>query len=318
MRHIHLRPTHLARQLGCILILSTLTNYSLAALTDLATAPLETSTGSLVKPNILFVLDDSGSMTWDFLPDWANTTTDALARNAGYNGIYYDPGINYLPPQKYDGSSYPSMTSANSNGWTQVPYDGFGVQTPSNIPNTGTDNLFTNSSSGTTQSLVGAAYYYTFIPGEYCASANLQSCTTRTTPNDSYPYPTRLRWCTSSALTTCRATRIDSGTTTYTNARYPGQVISNGTGATATISFSGSSGTPQISGITINGAQIMSASQSYSTTSNMAYYVASAINNCTSSITGNCTTTGFSATVSGSQVTIKAPNSMCTMPTGAP
>lgn len=321
MRHTHLRPTRLARTLGCILVLGTLTNHSPAALTDLATAPLETSTGSLVKPNILFVLDDSGSMTWDFLPDWANTTTDALARNAGYNGIYYDPGINYLPPLKYDGSSYPSMTSANTSSWSQVPYDGFGVQTPSNIPNTGTDNLFTNASSGTTQNLVGSAYYYTFIPGEYCSSPSLQSCATLTTPNDSYPYPTKLRWCTSTALTTCRATRIDTGTTTYTNARYPGQVLSNGTGATATLSLSSASGspTPYVSGITINGAQIMSASSTSSTsTTTLATSIRDAINACTSAATGSCTTTGYSATVSGSQVTIKAPSSLCTMPTGAP
>lgn len=38
----------------------------------LTTAPLATSTTSAVKPNILFMLDDSGSMNWDFLPDWAD------------------------------------------------------------------------------------------------------------------------------------------------------------------------------------------------------------------------------------------------------
>ena len=33
----------------------------------LATAPLATSTTVAVKPNILFVLDNSGSMSWTFL-----------------------------------------------------------------------------------------------------------------------------------------------------------------------------------------------------------------------------------------------------------
>lgn len=227
MKHASRRPTRLARALGCCLALSGLMNHTLAALTDLATSPLETSTESLVKPNILFILDDSGSMTWDFLPDWAYTTTDALARNAGYNSIYYNPSIVYTPPLKYDGSSYASMTSANTTTWSKVPYDGFGVQTPSNIPNTGTDNLFTDSSSGTTQNLVGNAYYYAFIPGEYCNAANLRNCVVQSapTPATGYTYPALLRWCSTSARTTCRATRIDtapSGGSTYTYARYPG------------------------------------------------------------------------------------------------
>jgi len=225
MHHPRFLPTRLARALGCALLLSSATSHAPAALTDLASAPLETSTATLVKPNILFVLDDSGSMSWDFLPDWANSSTDGLARNARYNGIYYDPTITYTPPMKYDGASYPSMTAANSSSWTAVPFDGFGVQTPSNMPNTGTNNLFTTSSSGTTQNLVSNAYYYTFIPGEYCTSDTLKTCATQSAPTATYSVPAYLRWCSTSARTNCRATRIDtapSGGSTYTYARYPG------------------------------------------------------------------------------------------------
>ncbi len=225
MHHHRFQPSRLARAIGCALLLSSAFSPAPAALTDLASAPLETSTATLVKPNILYVLDDSGSMSWDFLPDWANSSTDGLARNAGYNGIYYDPAITYTPPVKYDGSSYLSMTSANSSSWTAVPFDGFGVQTPSNMPNTGTNNLFTTSSSGTTQNLVGNAYYYTFIPGEYCSNANLKTCVAQTAPTAAYPYAAKLRWCSNSTRTNCRATRIDtapSGGSTYTYARYPG------------------------------------------------------------------------------------------------
>ncbi|MBK9605475.1 MAG: hypothetical protein IPO58_03265 [Betaproteobacteria bacterium] len=45
-----------------------------AAQTDITTVPLETyaaPSSTDVKPNVLFVLDDSGSMDWDFMPDWA-------------------------------------------------------------------------------------------------------------------------------------------------------------------------------------------------------------------------------------------------------
>ncbi|MBI2731774.1 MAG: hypothetical protein HYX44_00175 [Aquabacterium sp.] len=225
MHHHRFHPTRLVRAIACALLLSSTVSHAPAAVTDLASSPLETSTATLVKPNILFVLDDSGSMSWDFLPDWANSSTDGLARNAGYNGIYYDPAITYTPPLKYDGSSYASMTAANSSNWTAVPFDGFGVQTPSNMPNTGTSNLFTTSSSGTTQNLVSSAYYYTFIPGEYCTNATLKTCVAQTSPSAAYPYPAMLRWCADSARTNCRATRIDTaptGGSTYTYARYPG------------------------------------------------------------------------------------------------
>jgi type IV pilus assembly protein PilY1 len=64
-----------------------------AASTDLASSPLETSTATLVKPNILFILDDSGSMSYPYLPDWAGnySGTAKLYKNPKFNGIYYDP-----------------------------------------------------------------------------------------------------------------------------------------------------------------------------------------------------------------------------------
>lgn len=224
MSYTHL-PLRRALRAGTLVVAGLLGKPVGAALTDLATAPLQTSTSTLVKPNIFYVLDDSGSMAWDFLPDWANSSTDSLARNVDYNGVYYSPGITYTPPMKYDGSSYPSMNATNSSNWTAVPFDGFGVMKASSMPYTGTNNLFTTSSSGTTQNLVGAAYYYTFIPGEYCATPNQVSCIAATSPSASYPYAAKLRWCTTSALTKCRATRIETappGGSTYLYARYPG------------------------------------------------------------------------------------------------
>ena len=40
--------------------------------TDVSQAPLIVATPSAVKPNLLFILDDSGSMNFDFLPDHIN------------------------------------------------------------------------------------------------------------------------------------------------------------------------------------------------------------------------------------------------------
>ncbi|SMF95403.1 type IV pilus assembly protein PilY1 [Methylomagnum ishizawai] len=41
-----------------------------AGTTDLANAPLVTSASTSVKPNLWFILDDSGSMAWDYMGDW--------------------------------------------------------------------------------------------------------------------------------------------------------------------------------------------------------------------------------------------------------
>lgn len=79
---------------------------AIAADTDIATAPLFTSSNSQVKPNIMFILDDSGSMAWDYLPDAANLNSDRYGRRSSQcNGVAYNPNITYLPPVNADGTS---------------------------------------------------------------------------------------------------------------------------------------------------------------------------------------------------------------------
>jgi type IV pilus assembly protein PilY1 len=58
---------------------------AVSAPTDIASGPLISPTASPVKPNLMFILDDSGSMRWDFLPDWAY---QGLCRNVnGESGL---------------------------------------------------------------------------------------------------------------------------------------------------------------------------------------------------------------------------------------
>lgn len=56
---------------GLLLLHATL---SPATSTDIANSPVVTSESNStpVPPNLMFIVDDSGSMAWDFLPDWAN------------------------------------------------------------------------------------------------------------------------------------------------------------------------------------------------------------------------------------------------------
>ncbi|MCD9005140.1 pilus assembly protein [Luteimonas sp. XNQY3] len=51
--------------------------------------------GSRIPPNILFLLDNSGSMTWNYLPD--DAPTGWRRETSVHNKIYYDPSIDYQP-----------------------------------------------------------------------------------------------------------------------------------------------------------------------------------------------------------------------------
>jgi len=266
-----------------------------AALVNLATAPLVTSTTSSVKPNIMFILDNSGSMGDNFLPDWAGnsdpftgtayTSEPYLQTNNGFNGVAYNPAIAYLKPVFFnaDGTlnttTYPDMLSP----WTTVKRDGYGIQSAS------TDNLVGNASS------------YVFVFGEYCSSAKMTSCVASTVPitiaSINYNVPAKLRWCNSAALTNCQS--INNAT--YKWPRYPRP-------ATATINVTLSTAAKTVTQITVNGQNIMSAAAVGSNTaSTTASNIRNAINNCTAAITGACTVAGYSATVSGALVTITSP-----------
>jgi type IV pilus assembly protein PilY1 len=288
---------------------------SQAASVALATAPLATSTTSTVKPNLMFILDDSGSMDWDYLPDWANDNHPAtgtnyssmpqLFRNNGFNGVAYNPAISYTPPVHYkadgtlDTTTYRSQTgetaatgadSAAKPNWRAVKNDAYGVQ------------------SNNTSNLVGNASHYVFVPGEYCSSASMTSCVPATAPTTVsgvlYDKPAGVRWCNSAALTTCRS--INS--TTYRYPRYPG--LGGVAKATITVGPAGG-GSTSVTSIKVNSLEILSGTAGpQNSDSNLADDIRTRINNCTSSISGSCQIAGYSASVSGSVVTITAPASL--------
>lgn len=90
------------------------------AATDLAQSPLGVASSETVLPNIMFILDDSGSMDETYLPDQA----DNFSGEYGYvssqcNGVYYNPNITYLPPVDSTGAVYPnsSFTAAWKDGY---------------------------------------------------------------------------------------------------------------------------------------------------------------------------------------------------------
>ncbi|NCV84499.1 MAG: hypothetical protein EBW14_01130 [Oxalobacteraceae bacterium] len=92
------------------------------ALTDLAQAPIGFLLSTPVKPNIYFILDDSGSMAWSFLGD--EVVAQQYQNTVGYrsslcNKIYYNPTVRYPVPVNADGSEYPQQN------FFAALYDGF-------------------------------------------------------------------------------------------------------------------------------------------------------------------------------------------------
>lgn len=83
---------------------------------DLSPTPPELTTS--VAPNIALTFDDSGSMSFGYLPD-GHTSCSWKYSWIGYNKIYYNPQVTYIPPLKADGSSFPDVS------FTAAPLDGF-------------------------------------------------------------------------------------------------------------------------------------------------------------------------------------------------
>lgn len=89
-----------------------------------------------LPPNIVLMLDNSGSMAWNFMPDFqylegvttgghsASVDNDALI-DAQNNGVYYDPTVTYTPPPKEDNSQQTPDPYPNSPGLTKAWPDGF-------------------------------------------------------------------------------------------------------------------------------------------------------------------------------------------------
>nr|WP_199044221.1 PilC/PilY family type IV pilus protein [Dyella sp. ASV24] len=130
-----------------------------------------------IPPNVMLMLDDSGSMAWDFMPDacylygvtcggtsgrHGSTTcnngnspinnvgngtgqcVDTITAvnnqaviDASNNGVYYNPTVVYTPPPKASSGSYTSYTD-----FTNVPVDGFNTSNgTANVTNYSSNDL---------------------------------------------------------------------------------------------------------------------------------------------------------------------------------
>ncbi len=265
-------------------------------------------------------------MNQNYTPDWIeksdfeNYTSDterriavfnrpALSKNGYFNTQFYNPAISYTPAVKFDGDSMPSQTS-----WTNVRNDAFAAFYSGDTFQEGSTNLVNNAS------------YFSFVAGEYCTTAALTTCINSTTPTTTHTFAAPLRWCSTPAnaiattptANTCRLVR-EAG---FTNLR-------TSPSSTFTLTVSNTSSNTTISSIKINGMEILSASASGNSQTNLRTAIRDRINACTGTnsrapsnttnsgsattlltstgATGNCDIAGHSAIASGSTITVTSP-----------
>lgn len=118
-----LRPTILAS----LLALGSLHALPALALTDISDVPLSSASTSTVKPNVMFILDDSGSMAWDYMPNNSSNSPEYSNNAVGYrnhlcNYVYYNPAVDYQIPKDADGTD---VYSTNQTAFTGAYANGF-------------------------------------------------------------------------------------------------------------------------------------------------------------------------------------------------
>lgn len=196
----------------------------LAATTNIAQVPLLNISGTgSVKPNLMLLFDNSGSMEQHYTPDYINDnlcrsgaklSNGQMACDVGhppfmspdFNRQIYNPKIRYQPPIKADGTYYNEQTAANTTNWTNVVSDGFGVY-----------NRDLYAASDTSINLTNG-----FPDLKWCTVSGGTDCRTNTAtytyPDATYKYPTKItsgpyyytisvaEYCTDETMKVCKST----------------------------------------------------------------------------------------------------------------
>lgn len=273
--------------------------------TSISTLPLLNISGSgAVKPNLMLLYDNSGSMNYTHTPDYvANADTcragstiadgtrgctigDPPYASSDFNRQYYNPKTRYRPPVQANGNAYREMTSANTRTWSQVPNDGFGINTSDLLGSSkySTSNLAsgfpdlawcdrdnnncvlnTTGYSYPTNAryrpawVDSAPYYYSINVAEYCTDNTMTNCTASDANGEApngYPVPAPVRFCDTNKLTRCQAKFVGN----YKYPRFSGENQSAPWWGTITIGASSGSNALRINSVTavgLSGTQVI-------------------------------------------------------------
>jgi len=199
---------------------------ALAQLTDLSDEPLA-QPASNIKPNVMMILDDSGSMREQYTPDYLGSlfgsaeelcfdskdsdgdidsnlldceVGDPPMMSPQVNYQYYNPEIRYLPAVNFDGTSRPNMDAVQTSNWTKVPTDN--VSTPGK--NTFRVNILAMNVGGnaeTTSNLISKYPDRAFCTAKGDDHNNASNYPSKCRLNSQYSYPNQTAATTSSTST---------------------------------------------------------------------------------------------------------------------
>ncbi|WP_269533712.1 pilus assembly protein [Chitinimonas sp. BJYL2] len=199
-----------------------------AALTEIANYPLGIDVTPPVKPNLLFILDDSGSMGQDYTPDYVVSNYHCNAHYdidswrtgcrlgevpymaSGFNSQYYNPELRYAPPKKADGTSFPNANAEAVNTSSDRFATGGTINLLKNYPEVEyCSEPDPTDSNKCRRNLTGytypnSTYFYArlinYTNGDYYS---------RTAENSPYYFLTTTPpiWCSDTAKTICQASR---------------------------------------------------------------------------------------------------------------
>lgn len=140
-----------------------------------------------IPPNLVLMLDDSGSMAWDFMPD------SASGINSATNGTYYNPNVTYIPPKYADGTNYNNAAFPvawidgfnQSSGTANIlqyssPTKGFKyyAQSANTVGGNNSGNCGNNNRYNCVFQYIDPTTNITKYVGQSCAGFNSANCTT--------------------------------------------------------------------------------------------------------------------------------------------
>ena len=150
---------------------------AMAASTDISAEPLITMQQVRAKPNIMFILDSSGSMASQYMPDDMSNSGKYGYWSSQCNGLAYNPNITYDPPVDSTGATYAnsSFSAAWDDGYTKSSTTDLRIATSMNIgtssnvtTGTGSKTFAITSAGVTLTSLtfaVGSTVNFAYDPG---------------------------------------------------------------------------------------------------------------------------------------------------------
>lgn len=238
MKKIHLHSSVAAAAL--LLVSGIQTGHGATA--DLADSPLATSSGNSVKPNLMFTLDDSGSMARDSLPDdvgnystsynckrYDATMNEQCRRGdppwyaSEYNKIYYNPQITYspgvMPHSTIIGGSVPILSpQTNLSAVDRDAYDG-STSTTDNLASGYTEIVFCQSSSDDPNSSSsytgGSPRCKKNGPNYVVPNSTYRNRKTKTNSSPFYYDLTPKEHCSDEALVNCTLSTVPTGSYIY-------------------------------------------------------------------------------------------------------